>query len=103
MVRQLRVETGLRHGTSKRVADQLGCGVEPLRGWVTRDEIDNGESAGTTSAEGARLRELEAENRDFRRSRHRILEIDENRVGTSQHRLEDAVWSITRNVEELTK
>lgn len=35
-VRQLRKELGTDHGTVKRVADQLGVGVETLRGWVKR-------------------------------------------------------------------
>ena len=31
LVRQLRKELGTSHGTVKRVAEQLGCGVESLR------------------------------------------------------------------------
>ena len=33
-VRQLRKELGADHGTVKRVAAQLGIGVESLRSWV---------------------------------------------------------------------
>ena len=33
-VRQLRKELGTDHGTVKRVAAQLGIGVESLRSWV---------------------------------------------------------------------
>ncbi len=36
MVYQLREETGQDFGAIKRVAEQLGCGVESLRGWVVR-------------------------------------------------------------------
>lgn len=46
MVRQLRAETGEKHGALQRVADQLGCGVESLRLWVKQDLIDHGERAG---------------------------------------------------------
>jgi transposase len=34
MVRTLRAELGTEHGTVKRVADQLGYGVESVRLWV---------------------------------------------------------------------
>jgi transposase-like protein len=34
LVRQLRAETGQRHGAVKRVAEQLGYGVESVRSWV---------------------------------------------------------------------
>ena len=36
MVRTLRTETGSEHGTVKRVADQLGYGVESVRLWCAR-------------------------------------------------------------------
>ncbi len=39
-VRQLRKELGTDHGTIKRVADQLGIGIESLRSWVKQAEID---------------------------------------------------------------
>ena len=68
MVRQLRAETGRKQGTIQRVADQLGCGVESLRSWVKQDEIDHGETAGTTSEEAARVKALEQENRELRRA-----------------------------------
>jgi transposase len=68
MVRQLRAETGSKHGTLQRVANQLGCGVESLRLWVSQDLIDHGEQAGTSTEDGQRLKELEQENRELRRA-----------------------------------
>jgi transposase-like protein len=68
MVRQLRVETGQKHGTIQRVATQLGCGVESLRSWVKQDEIDAGEAPGTTSEDAARIKVLEQEIRELRRA-----------------------------------
>jgi transposase len=58
MVRALREELGTSQGTVKRVAEQLGYGVESVRGWVKQAEIDAGETPGTTSAEqgGSRAR-----------------------------------------------
>ena len=65
-VRQLRKELGTDHGTVKRVADQLGVGVEmTLRSWVKRAEIDAGVKPGVTSVEAERVRQLEQENREL--------------------------------------
>lgn len=40
MVRTLRAELGMSHGTVKRVARQLGYGVESVRSWIKQAEID---------------------------------------------------------------
>ena len=67
-VRQLRKELGADHGTRKRVADQLGIGVESLRSWVKQAEIDDGVKPGVTSEEAARIKALEQENRELKRA-----------------------------------
>ena len=67
-VRQLRKELGTDHGTIKRVADQLGIGVESLRSWVKQAEIDDGVKPGVTSEEAARIKALEQENRELKRA-----------------------------------
>ena len=67
MVRTLRPETGGEHGTVKRVADQLGYGVESVRQWVRQADIEEGHAPGTTT-EDSRLRRLEQENRELRRA-----------------------------------
>src|SRR6056297_1440439 len=67
-VRQLRKEIGTDHGTIKRVADQLGIGVESLRSWVKQAEIDDGVKPGVTSEEAARIKELEQELKELRRA-----------------------------------
>ena len=71
-VLQLRKKLKTEHGTVQRVADQLGIGVESLRSWVRQHEIDAGARPGTTTAEAARIRELEQEVRELRRA-HQIL------------------------------
>lgn len=68
MVRQLRAETGQKHGTIQRVAAQLGCGVESLRLWVKQAEIDTGEAPGTSTTDAARVKALEQEIRELRRA-----------------------------------
>jgi transposase len=68
LVRQLRKELGTTHGTVRRVADQIGCGVESLRIWVKQADIDDGVEPGVSTAEATRIRELEQENRELRRA-----------------------------------
>jgi transposase-like protein len=68
LVRQLRAETGQRHGAVKRVAEQLGYGVESVRTWVRQADIDEGVTPGTTSQDAARIKALEQENRELRRA-----------------------------------
>jgi transposase len=68
MVRQLRKELGTSQGTVQRVADQLGYGVESVRGWVKQAEIDAGEAPGTTTEEAEELKALRQEVRELRRA-----------------------------------
>lgn len=68
LVRQLRKELGTTRGTVQRVADQIGCGVESLRTWVKQAHIDEGIEPGLSTAEAARIKELEQENRELRRA-----------------------------------
>jgi transposase len=68
LVRQLRKELGTMHGTVRRVADQIGCGVESLRIWVKQADIDDGVEPGVSTAEATRIKELEQENRELRRA-----------------------------------
>jgi len=60
-VRQLRKELGADHGTVNQVAEQLGIGVESLRGWVKQAEIDDGVRPGQTTVEAVRIKALEQE------------------------------------------
>ena len=68
MVLQLREETGEKHGSVKRVAEQLDVGVESLRSWVRQHEIDHGQRPGTTSGDAGRIKELEQEVKELRRA-----------------------------------
>ena len=68
MVRALRAELGTGHGTVRRVASQLGYGVESVRLWVKQADIDDGQAPGVTTAEAKRIRELEQENRELKRA-----------------------------------
>ena len=68
MVWQLRRELGHDHGTIGRVADQLGIGVESLRGWVKQREVDDGIRPGVTSADAEELKALRQEVKELRRA-----------------------------------
>jgi len=68
MVRSLVAETGMSYGAVKRVAQQLGYGVESVRSWVKQADVDDGVRPGTTTGEGERMRELEQEVRELRRA-----------------------------------
>jgi transposase-like protein len=65
MVRTLRAEAGAEHGTVHRVARQLGHGVESVRSWVRQADIDDGHVPGVSTAESARVKDLEQEVREL--------------------------------------
>lgn len=68
MVQEVRRETGETHGVIARVANELGVGVESLRNWVKRADIDEGRRPGTTTVDAQRISELERENKELRRA-----------------------------------
>lgn len=65
LVRKLRAEKGERHGAVKRIADQLGYGVESVRSWVNQADVDEGVRPGTITEDAARIKKLEQENREL--------------------------------------
>ena len=68
MVRALRAELGTEHPTVRRVARQLGYGVESLRTWVRQADIDDGYAPRVTTAESQRVKEHEQEIRELMRA-----------------------------------
>ncbi len=54
-------------GRIRSIADKIGCSGE-ARNWVRQAQADAGARPGLTSDERERLRELERENRELRRS-----------------------------------
>ena len=54
--------------TIRSVAEKLGCTTEALRRWVRQAERDGGTRPGLTSDERQRLKELERENRELKRT-----------------------------------
>jgi transposase len=68
MVMEIRARDGKGRGEIARVAGQLGVHREALRTWIRQAEIDGGKRPGTTTADAARIAELERENRELRRA-----------------------------------
>lgn len=68
MVFEVRAETGEQRGAIRRVAEQLGVHHETLGHWVRRAEIDRGARGGVTTADAQRIKELEREVKELRRS-----------------------------------
>ena len=50
------------------ISAKIGCSPEALRKWVRQTERDAGEREGATSAEKARIKELEREVRELRQA-----------------------------------
>ena len=65
-------QTGARQGAVGRVAHQLGIGIETLRTWVKRAEVDGGRRPGVPTEQQRRLAELERENRELRRANEMV-------------------------------
>jgi transposase len=60
MCRQLEMELGTSHGVVKRVADQLGYGVESVRKWWRDADV----TEGLAGPDAQRVVELESELKD---------------------------------------
>lgn len=56
-----------------RIGQRVGVNPDTLRGWVKQARVDAGEVAGTTTADRARLRQLEAEVRELKRANEILL------------------------------
>jgi transposase-like protein len=68
MVRDLRAQLSTEQGAVSRVARQLGYGVESVASWVRQADNDDGYTAGVSTEESARIKELEQENRELKRA-----------------------------------
>ena len=63
-----RKDPASRPSACKRIGEQLGINPETLRGWVTQAEVDDGQRPGVTTADAAKIAELEREDRELRRA-----------------------------------
>jgi len=61
-------EYGSQWAAMTSIAAKIGCSAETLRKWVRQAERDQGRRAGLTTDERQRLKDLERENRELRRT-----------------------------------
>ena len=62
------------------IARKLGCSSDSLRVWYKQSQRDSGKEAGPTSAEKARIKELEREVRELRQANEILSEEDRENV-----------------------
>jgi transposase len=68
MVFEHRGEYPSQWAAIRSISEKFGMTSETLRSWVRQAEVDDGRRPGVTSAEAERIKELERENRELRRS-----------------------------------
>ena len=68
LVLDVEEETGNVTAACRRIGEELGINKDALRGWVKQAQIDSGKRPGTTTADAARIRQLERENAELRRA-----------------------------------
>jgi transposase len=56
-----------------RIGPRVGVNPDTLRGWCRQADIDGGRAPGTTTADAARLKELEREVRELKRANEILL------------------------------
>ena len=61
-------EYGSQWEAMRSIASKIGCTAETLRKWVRKTEVDTGRRDGVTSDERSRIKDLERENRELRRT-----------------------------------
>lgn len=61
-------EHGSQWGAITSIASKIGCTPESLRRWLRLAEVDQGLRVGVTSSERDRVKQLERENRELKRT-----------------------------------
>ena len=67
-------EVGLSlNAAVRRIGPRVGINPDTLRGWCKQADIDAGRAPGTSTAESARVRELEREVKELKRANEILL------------------------------
>ena len=62
-----------RHGAVKQIAQRVGVHSDTLRAWCKQAEVDAGARPGVSTAESARVKELEREVKELKRANEILL------------------------------
>jgi len=68
LVLEQQSEHGSQWGAICSIASKIGCTPESLRRWLRLAEVDQGKRDGVTSSERDRVKQLERENRELKRT-----------------------------------
>ena len=68
MVFEQRDQHGSQWAAIESIAAKIGCSAQTLSNWVRRYERDTGQRDGVTTAEAARVKELEREVRELKKA-----------------------------------
>jgi transposase len=68
LVADIGEEAGSVTAACRRIGEQLGINSDTLRGWVKQSDVDAGRRPGVTTADAARIRQLERDNAELRRA-----------------------------------
>ena len=68
MVFEQRSEHSSQWAAIQSIAAKIGCSAQTLCSWVRQHERDTGQRDGVTSAEAARIKDLEREVRELKRA-----------------------------------
>lgn len=68
MVFEQRGEHGSQWAAIESIAGKIGCSAQTLSNWVRQYERDTGQRDGVTTAEAARIKELEREVRELKKA-----------------------------------
>lgn len=68
MVFEQRDQHGSQWAAIESIAAKIGCSAQTLSNWVRRYERDTGQRDGVTTAEAARIKELEREVRELKKA-----------------------------------
>ncbi len=74
LVREQRSEHPAMWAAVESIAPMIGCTPQTLLDWVKREEIDRGERDGVSTAERERIKALEREVKELRRT-NEILKL----------------------------
>ena len=61
------------NAATKRIGPKLGIVPDTLRAWISQVQVDAGVRPGTTTEDGKKIRELEAEVRELKRANEILL------------------------------